>query len=282
MADPSTLALFMLASLALAVVPGPAVLYIVAQSIDQGRLAGLVSALGISAGALVHVIAATIGLSSLVASSATAFTIVKYAGAGYLIVLGIRRLLTREELEDEIVRPPRPRRRLFVDGVVVNVLNPKTALFFLAFLPQFVDPGQGTAALQILALGLIFVLVALCSDSLWALAAGTLGDWLRRSRWYLGVKRWVTGAVFVGLGLSTVKTVKIVDGHGPEHVPAVRLLFQEYAASLGIDLGFQDFERELVDLPGEYAPPGGPAAARAGRRGAGGLRRAPAVQDRRV
>ena len=206
MADPSTLALFMLASLALAVVPGPAVLYIVAQSIDQGRLAGLVSALGISTGALVHVIAATIGLSSLVASSATAFTIVKYAGAGYLIVLGIRRLLTREELEAEIVRPPRTRRRLFVDGVVVNVLNPKTALFFLAFLPQFVDPGQGSATLQILALGLIFVVIALCSDSLWALAAGTLGDWLRRSRWYLGVKRWVTGAVFVGLGLSTVKT----------------------------------------------------------------------------
>lgn len=205
MSNPSTLALFAAASLALAVVPGPAVLYIVAQSIDHGRLAGLVSALGISTGALVHVIAATIGLSSLVASSATAFTIVKYAGAGYLIVLGIRRLLTREEVEDEVARPPRPRKRLFVDGVVVNVLNPKTALFFLAFLPQFVDPSQGAAAPQILALGLIFVAIAFCSDSLWALAAGTLGGWLRRSRWYLGMKRWVTGTVFVGLGLSTVK-----------------------------------------------------------------------------
>lgn len=205
MSNPSTLALFAAASLALAVVPGPAVLYIVAQSIDHGRLAGLVSALGISTGALVHVIAATIGLSSLVASSATAFTIVKYAGAGYLIVLGIRRLLTREEVEDEVARPPRPRKRLFVDGVVVNILNPKTALFFLAFLPQFVDPSQGAAAPQILALGLIFVAIAFCSDSLWALAAGTLGGWLRRSRWYLGMKRWVTGTVFVGLGLSTVK-----------------------------------------------------------------------------
>jgi threonine/homoserine/homoserine lactone efflux protein len=203
--EPSTLALFAAASLALAVVPGPAVLYIVAQSVDQGRLAGFVSALGIGTGGLIHMIAATIGLSSLLASSATAFTIVKYAGAGYLIVLGIRRLLTREEVDDEIVRAPRPRRRLFVDGVVVNVLNPKTALFFLAFLPQFVDPAQGGATLQILLLGLIFVLIALCSDSLWALAAGTLGGWLRRSRWYLGVKRWVTGTVFVGLGLSTVK-----------------------------------------------------------------------------
>jgi threonine/homoserine/homoserine lactone efflux protein len=204
-ANPSTLALFVLASLALAVVPGPAVLYIVAQSIDQGRIAGLVSALGIGTGALIHVVAATAGLSSLLASSATAFTIVKYAGAAYLIVLGIRRLLPREVLEDEVIRAPRPQRKLYLDGVIVNVLNPKTALFFLAFLPQFVDPGRGTVALQILLLGLIFVVVALCSDSLWALAAGTLGGWLRRSRWYLGVKRWVTGTVFVGLGLSTVK-----------------------------------------------------------------------------
>jgi threonine/homoserine/homoserine lactone efflux protein len=205
-ADPSTLALFMAASLALAVVPGPAVLYIVAQSVDQGRFAGLVSAFGIGVGGLVHVVAATIGLSSLLASSATAFTVVKYAGAAYLVVLGVRRLLTREQVGEEILRPSRGRRRIFVDGVVVNVLNPKTALFFLAFLPQFVDPGQGAATLQILALGLIFVAIALCSDSLWALAAGTLGGWLRRSRWYLGVKRWVTGTVFVGLGLSTART----------------------------------------------------------------------------
>lgn len=195
----------MLASLALAVVPGPAVLYIVAQSVDQGRLAGLVSALGIGTGGLVHVIAATVGLSSLLASSATAFTIVKYAGAGYLILLGIRRLLTREEAGEEALQPPRDNRQIFRDGVVVNVLNPKTALFFLAFLPQFVDPGASSATLQILLLGLVFVVIAFCSDSMWALAAGTLGSWLRRSRWYLGVKRWVTGTVFVGLGLSTVK-----------------------------------------------------------------------------
>ena len=205
MPSAGSLAIFAAASVALAVVPGPAVLYIVAQSVDQGRLAGLFSAAGISVGGLVHVVAATIGLSSILASSATAFTIVKYAGAAYLIVLGVRRLLTRELLEDEVSRAPRSRRRLFVDGVVVNVLNPKTALFFLAFLPQFVDPDAGAAWLQILALGLVFVAIALCSDSLWALAAGTLGSWLRRSRWYLGVKRWVTGTVFVGLGLSTVK-----------------------------------------------------------------------------
>jgi len=203
--SPSSLALFAAASLALAVVPGPAVLYIVAQSVDQGRLAGLYSAAGISVGGLVHVAAATIGLSAILASSATAFTIVKYAGAAYLILLGIRRLLTREELGEEVARAPRSRRRLFVNGVVVNVLNPKTALFFLAFLPQFVDPDAGAASLQILVLGLLFVAIALCSDSLWALAAGTLGSWLRRSSWFLVLKRWVTGTVFIGLGLSTVK-----------------------------------------------------------------------------
>jgi threonine/homoserine/homoserine lactone efflux protein len=203
--DLSTFGFFCAAALALAVVPGPAVLYIVAQSVDQGRLAGLVSALGIGVGGLVHVLAATIGLSSLLASSATAFTIVKYAGAAYLVILGIRRLLSRETAEAEVARIPRTRRRLFVDGVVVNVLNPKTALFFIAFLPQFVDPEAGTAGLQIFALGLIFVVIALSSDSLWALAAGTAGAWLRRSRWYLGVKRWVTGLVFVGLGLSATR-----------------------------------------------------------------------------
>jgi len=205
MPDPSSLALFAAAAFALAVVPGPAVLYIVARSVDQGRGAGFVSALGIATGSLVHVTAATIGLSSLLARSATAFTVVKYAGAVYLIVLGIRRLMTREVLEEAVVRGERSRRSLFANGVVVNVLNPKTALFFLAFLPQFVDPESGSVPLEILVLGLTFTLIALASDSTWALLAGTLGGWLKRSRWYLGVKRWVTGLVFVGLGASATR-----------------------------------------------------------------------------
>ena len=205
MIDPSTLAVFAAAALALAVVPGPAVLYIVARSVDQGRFAGLVSALGIGVGSLVHVTAATIGLSSLLASSATAFTVVKYAGAAYLILLGIHRLLTREEVAEVAATPPRALRKIFRDGVIVNVLNPKTALFFLAFLPQFVDPAHGAATLQILVLGLTFTVIALSSDSLWALAAGTLGGWLRRSRWYLGIKRWVTGTVLVVLGASATR-----------------------------------------------------------------------------
>ncbi|HEX7256145.1 MAG TPA: LysE family translocator [Gaiellaceae bacterium] len=206
MPDLATLALFCAASLALAVVPGPAVLYIVAQSVDQGRLAGFVSALGIGVGGLVHVAAATIGLSSLLASSATAFSVVKYAGAAYLILLGILRLLTREDAVSVSARPRRPHRRLFLDGVVVNALNPKTALFFIAFLPQFVEPDGVAASAQIFALGLIFVVIALSSDSLWALTAGTLGAWLKQSRGYLALRRWVTGTVFVALGLSTVRT----------------------------------------------------------------------------
>jgi threonine/homoserine/homoserine lactone efflux protein len=203
MPDSSTLLLFAAAALALIVVPGPAVLYIVAQSIDRGRLAGFVSALGIAVGGLLHVTAAAIGLSSLLVSSATAFAVVKYAGAGYLIGLGLYTLFVRKEkLAAEVPRERRLRRR-FGQGVVVNVLNPKTALFFFAFLPQFVDPDQGSAALQIGILGLVFVALAVISDSVWALVAGSASERLRDSRRFLGVQRYVSGSVFVGLGAVT-------------------------------------------------------------------------------
>ena len=126
--------------------PGPAVLYIVTRSIDQGRGAGLASVLGIHVGTLVHLAFATLGLSAILVSSATAFTVVKLLGALYLIVIGIRTLLGRaDEADTDPQRPPRRRRRDFAEGVVVNVLNPKTALFFLAFLPQFVEPDTGAA-----------------------------------------------------------------------------------------------------------------------------------------
>src|SRR5438876_7548770 len=127
-----TIALFSLAAAALAVVPGPAVTYIVTQSIDKGRRAGVVSALGISGGGLVHVAAATVGLSALIASSATAFTAVKLVGAVYLIVVGVRRILARGD-DSAPDTPPAPLQKLYVQGLVVNILNPKTALFFLAF-----------------------------------------------------------------------------------------------------------------------------------------------------
>jgi threonine/homoserine/homoserine lactone efflux protein len=203
MPDPSTLVLFAAAALALIVVPGPAVLYIVAQSIDRGRLAGFVSALGIAVGGLVHVTAAAIGLSSLLVSSATAFAAVKYAGAAYLIGLGLYTLFVRKAEPAAAVPRERRLRRRFWQGVVVNVLNPKTALFFFAFLPQFVDPDKGSAALQIGILGLLFVALAVLSDSVWALAAGSASDRLRDSRRFLAVQRYVSGSVFVGLGALT-------------------------------------------------------------------------------
>jgi threonine/homoserine/homoserine lactone efflux protein len=203
MPDAGTLAVFSAAALALIVVPGPAVLYIVAQSIDRGRLAGVVSALGVATGGLVHVLAATIGLSSLLVSSATAFTVVKYAGAAYLIGLGLHTLLVRREPETSAAPTPRRLRRRYWQGVVVNVLNPKTALFFLAFLPQFVDPESGSAALQLAVLGLVFVVLAVLCDSLWALAAGTASERLRDSRRFLAVQRYVSGSVFCGLGALT-------------------------------------------------------------------------------
>jgi threonine/homoserine/homoserine lactone efflux protein len=196
--DPTTLAVFTGAALALIVVPGPAVLYIVARSVDGGRRAGLVSALGIATGGLVHVLAAAVGLSAFVLSSATAFTVVKYAGAAYLVVLGVRRLLERDAARVQLRE--RDLRRIYGQGVVVNVLNPKTALFFFAFLPQFVDVGAGHVTLQLVVLGLLFVLLAVVSDSVWALVAGAGAGWLRR---HLSLQRWVSGSVFVGLGVAT-------------------------------------------------------------------------------
>jgi threonine/homoserine/homoserine lactone efflux protein len=198
----STIALFLLAAAALAVVPGPAVAYIVTQSIDQGRRAGLVSALGVASGGLVHIAAATVGLSAVIASSATAFTIVKLAGAAYLIVVGIRRILSGdgEEREERALRAPL--RRIYRQGAIVNVLNPKTALFFLAFLPQFVDPDRGAVWPQVALLGIVFVLVAVLSDMTYALVSDAIAGRIRHTGTGAKVRRWLTGSVFVALGIT--------------------------------------------------------------------------------
>jgi len=201
--DPASLALFVVAALALLLVPGPAVLYIVARSIHQGRRAGLASVLGIHVGTLVHIAAATVGLSALILSSAVAFTAVKIAGAVYLVGLGLWTLFSRSAETEIALGGERRLRRVFAQGIVVNVLNPKTALFFLAFLPQFVDPDAAHPALQIAFLGLVFVTLGLVTDSLWALAAGTAGGVLRRSRRFATAQRYVTGSVYVGLGVAT-------------------------------------------------------------------------------
>jgi threonine/homoserine/homoserine lactone efflux protein len=202
--DPGALAVFIVAAIVLLVIPGPAVLYIVAQSISRGRLAGIVSMLGIQVGGLVHVAAAAAGLSALLVRSAVAFNVVKYAGAAYLIFLGLRRILGREDSEQiPGMRPEKSLRRLFAQGIVINVLNPKTALFFFSFLPQFVDVHAGSVALQIATLGLVFILLATVSDGMYALAAGSAAGWLRGRAGFARGERYATGGVLVGLGLLT-------------------------------------------------------------------------------
>lgn len=200
MPEPSAVLLFLAASALLVAIPGPAVAYIVTRAVAQGRTAGIVSALGIEAGALVHVAAAVGGLSALVASSAAAFAVVKYAGAAYLVVLGVQKLRgSGDEAFADVA--PEPRGRLFRRGIVVNVLNPKVTVFFVAFLPQFVDPDAPVAP-QVALLGVLFVAVATVLDCGWALAAGTLGARLRRSARVRRRLDRLSGAMFIGLGAA--------------------------------------------------------------------------------
>ncbi len=200
--DWSSLGIFVAAAVLLLITPGPAVLYIVTRSVDQGRRAGLVSALGVHAGTLVHVAAAAAGLSVLLAASAVLFGVVKYLGAAYLIFLGIRRLLDKAPIIGAGSARAVPLRRAFVDGAVVNVLNPKTALFFLAFLPQFVDPARGPVGWQVLTLGFLFVLLGLVTDGLYAVGAGSIGRWLRANPRCISRQRWVSGGMYIGLGVA--------------------------------------------------------------------------------
>jgi threonine/homoserine/homoserine lactone efflux protein len=176
MIDTSNLGLFLAAAVALTVTPGPAVLYIVTRSVSQGRAAGIVSCLGVATGGLVHVLAATLGLSALLATSAAAFKLVKYAGAAYLVWLGIRKLKQPSTLDPSAVVPRHSLLRVYRDGAVVNILNPKTALFFLAFLPQFVIPSRGAVGVQFALLGSLFVSTAVCTDVMWALLAAASGS----------------------------------------------------------------------------------------------------------
>jgi threonine/homoserine/homoserine lactone efflux protein len=196
--DATSLWLFSLAALALLAIPGPSVLYIVTQSAERGRRVGLAAVAGVHLGSLVHVAAATAGLSALVVASALAFNVVKYGGAAYLVYLGVRKLLERDR-EEDVETEPEPLRRALVRGVVVNVLNPKTALFFLAFLPQFIDADRGGVWSQALVLGFVFVGLGLVSDSLYALAAGTVGALIRRRR---KLVRYGSGVVYVTLGAA--------------------------------------------------------------------------------
>jgi threonine/homoserine/homoserine lactone efflux protein len=202
MVSAGRLAVFISASLALLVIPGPAVLYIITRSLGQGKKAGLFSVLGIEIGSLIHVAAAALGLSALLMRSATLYSVVKYLGAAYLVYLGVRRLLEPAAALPARVEPIGSPSRILRQGIVVNVLNPKTALFFFAFLPQFVEPAFGHVALQVVLLGLLFVGMATITDGAYALLSGTLRGTLAQSRAFPVVQRYGTGAVYIGLGLG--------------------------------------------------------------------------------
>lgn len=197
------LSLFIGSTIVLLITPGPSVLYIVARSIDQGRAAGLVSVAGVQTASLLHTIAGACGISALLMASATVFTIVKYLGAVYLIYLGVRKLLSREQFQPSETINPKKLTSIFYEGVVVNLLNPKTALFFLAFFPQFINPSNGSVALQFIVLGLMFTLMALISDSLYALLASSFRHWFTNNPFALKSQHYVTGGLYIFLGAAT-------------------------------------------------------------------------------
>lgn len=199
------LSAFMLASLVLAITPGPGVFYILARSLSQGRRHGLASVAGVALGNFGNAVGAALGLAALFAVSSLAFTVVKFAGAGYLIYLGIQALRAPEAAPDAAAPAPHSLGRIFRDGFVVALLNPKTALFFAAFLPQFMAP-QGSVIGQSVALGAIFVAIAALSDTAYALAAGWLAPRLNRVSRLRRAGRYLTGSVFIGLGVLAAFT----------------------------------------------------------------------------
>jgi threonine/homoserine/homoserine lactone efflux protein len=196
---PETIYLFAIACAGLVLLPGPALIFIVTRGVVHGRRAGLISTLGVETGNVLQVLAATVGLAAIVASSAEAFSVVKYLGAAYLVFLGVRALAGwGDDAEPGVPRTKSPR-RLYVDGVIVGALNPKLALFLLAFLPQFIDPAIGPVWLQTLVLGLIFNVIATIGDSLFAVAAASAGG---RLRTWLHSRRLTqaSGIIYLGLG----------------------------------------------------------------------------------
>ena len=204
-----TLLVFALAALGLLIVPGPAVLYIVTRSVAQGRRAGLASVLGIELASLCHSAAAALGLSAILMASALAFNVVKYIGAAYLVYLGIRSFLSKTDAGTGESSSPRTFSQLFGKGFLVNLLNPKTALFFYAFLPQFVDPSRGSPVHQILFLGALFVLLATCTDSTYALIGSSVGRLIMRRARFQKARRYVTGGISIALGVAAA-----ASGHG--------------------------------------------------------------------
>lgn len=194
---------FIVASLIVLLIPGPGVLYVIARSLTQGQKAGLLSVLGLSVGALVHVAAATLGLSAILLTSATAFNMVKILGAGYLIYIGLREIFKTRSNTKIDLGEIHSTHRLFIDGVIVSIFNPKIALFFIAFLPQFISPDAASLSQQILLLGLLYVALALITDSAYVFLSGYLRHWLGNRIIAGPLPQYARGLTFLGLGIST-------------------------------------------------------------------------------
>ncbi|UZR95217.1 LysE family translocator [Chondrinema litorale] len=197
--------LFITAATILIVIPGPAVLYIMAKSMEQGYKAGIASVLGIGLGGMVHVVAAGVGVSAILVASATAFSILKYLGAFYLIYLGIKKLFDKTPFHQQIqVEKKKVLSRIFYEGIIVNVLNPKAAIFFFAFLPQFISVGRGGVTSQIFILGFLFILIALASDLMYVFISGKFANWMRNSAFYAKFHKYIIGFIYIFLGLVTL------------------------------------------------------------------------------
>jgi threonine/homoserine/homoserine lactone efflux protein len=203
MPDLHTLLIFTAAALAMNLSPGPSNLYVLSRSVAQGTAAGLVAAAGLASGSLVHVTVTALGLAAILKLAPLAFTVLKLAGAGYLVFLGLKMLFAKTPpLTTDALLPKKPLARVYRESALVEILNPKTALFFLAFLPQFADPKAGPLAPQLLLLGGIVTLTAIPCDALVAVLAGKAAALLRRRPVFQRVQSWVSGSILVGLGAT--------------------------------------------------------------------------------
>ncbi len=205
MPSPAPLAIFLVAALALNISPGPDMLYVISRSLEHGRRAGIVSALGIGAGTLVHTFVTAIGLSAILLSLPIAYELIRYAGAAYLAYLGIRMLLVRGSngatAETSASTNYFSLRGVFRQGVTTNILNPKVAFFFLAFLPQFVDQSKGAVALQMILLGLLFDTSGTSVNVIVATLAGRVSDSLKNRSGFRRFQKLIPATILIGLGL---------------------------------------------------------------------------------
>lgn len=212
--SPENILLFITAATILIIVPGPAVLYIMMKSMEQGYKAGIASVLGVGIGAMVHVAAAAIGVSALLVASATAFSILKYVGALYLIYLGVKKMMDKAQIIEEHKMDKKSLSKIFYEGIIVNVLSPKSAIFFFAFLPQFINPERGGTTSQILFMGLLFLMIALVSDMCYVMLSGKLAKQFKTSTVYPRIQKYVSGSIHIALGLLTLTVNKPGDFSG--------------------------------------------------------------------